>query len=773
MAVRIVVDDHGLYQGQDAEKVLSSDVNQIYAVRERIRHCLGAAELQSLVLCMSSAIFRRFADLEGQPGLDVERVSPRRTLRERLGCAAPSWLNDELAGALRSIRGDYRVADEGADPADRVLGLLDPALVQSADLSAMLAALSRQQAGAQAILSVPQIRERLSGRLDACGMTATTEFLAMLIDNSTVPADVFRTLALASVREHLDKLCSRDDLTLDFALPPRLCSKALVQQLPPLPLAEPDAAPYPDYLRRLLIAAERRTHGGGLEVHALAEYALQDWPGLLECFQTLFEQNPGIASEPLIMALRNLGGVTAMGLASRMQEYLNHSHCEPLSADACVNDVLRWSARYFRYAIGAFERHAEPDDAIGRSFARWVVAQQNRIIQSEYDWRVVARTVDEELSAGNLVILCVIDALGAIHMDLVELELRQRLVDQSAPIIKPLFAPLPTITEIGKIGVLTGRDRPTPSTGYESALRERFADHLSAPGALQIVKSWRDFRQALSPQTRLLVCLDNRVDDDLHQCTEFRLHRERVRTVAAQLADLIAGWLLDAARFGVKATILITADHGATKVSRSSVPLPGAVPIERRLLQVSAAPEPVPEGYAYVAAGSQAGGWLIPHGRVSFGSTANLLHGGLTPEEVLIPFILIAQGAAQSLFALHLTPAEARCHAATKGWHATLCLMNSANETFFNLKAVAKYPFAGESQAIARLNPYETEPRIILNLTASIEQQGKTRVPFDLRYQPGDGAPFQTLAFELDLELGVHLIESTMAASDFNNFFDL
>jgi hypothetical protein len=534
-----------------------------------------------------------------------------------------------------------------------------------------------------------------------------------------------------------------------------------------------DAAPYPDYLRHLLIAAERRTHGEGLQVQALADYALQDWPGLLDCFQTLFEQNPGIASVSLILALRNLGGVAAGGLATRMQEYLDHSHCDPLPVDACVNDVLRWSVRYFRYAIGAFERHAEPDGAVGESFARWVVGQQNRIIQSEYDWRVVARTVDEELAAGNLVILCIIDALGAIHMDLVELELRQRLVDQTAPMIKPLFAPLPTITEVGKIGVLTGRDRPTPSADYEKAVRERFAGHLTAPGALQIVKSWRDFRQALSPRTRLLVCLDNRVDDDLHQCTEFRLHRDRVRAVAAELAELIANWLLDAARFGAKATILITADHGATKVSRSSAPLPGTLPVERRLLQVSSAPESVPEGFAYVAADGQLGGWLIPHGRVAFGSTANLLHGGLTPEEVLIRFIRIAPGAAQPPFALHLTPAEARCHAATKGWYANLCLVNSSSETFLHLKVVAKAPFAGESQPISRLDPFATQTPIILNLTASVEQQGKTRVPFELRYQPGDGGPFQSLAFDLDLELSAHLMERTTAASDFNDFFDL
>lgn len=438
-----------------------------------------------------------------------------------------------------------------------------------------------------------------------------------------------------------------------------------------------------------------------------------------------------------------------------------------------MSEVLRWTARYFRYAIGTFERHAEPDEAVGESFARWVVGQQNRIIQSEYDWRVVARTVDEDLAAGNLVILCVIDALGAIHTDLVELALRQRLADQGAPVIKPLFAPLPTITEVGKIGVLTGLDRPTASADYEKAVRARFAGHLTAPGALQIVKSWRDFRPALHRDTRLLVCLDNRVDDDLHQCTEFRLHRERVQAVAGQLAELIAKWLLDAASRGVSATILITADHGATKVSRCHAPLPAAEPVEGRLLRVSAAPEPVPDGFAYVAANGVTGGWLIPYGRVAFGSAANLLHGGLTPEEVLIPFIRIATGSVQSPSVLRLTAAEARCHTATTGWYANLCLVNTSGATFFNLKVVAKAPFFGESRPISRLHPFETQTPIILNVTANVAQQGRTRVPFELRYQPGDGAPFQSLGFDVDLELTPHLIERTAAENDFNAFFDL
>ncbi len=56
------------------------------------------------------------------------------------------------------------------------------------------------------------------------------------------PPDVYQTLALGCVRGCLEDLCARDDLQPDFALPPRLCSRTLVQELPPLALAEADAA---------------------------------------------------------------------------------------------------------------------------------------------------------------------------------------------------------------------------------------------------------------------------------------------------------------------------------------------------------------------------------------------------------------------------------------------------------------------------------------------------------------------------------------------------
>ncbi|EGV17032.1 hypothetical protein [Thiocapsa marina] len=741
-------------------------------MRERISRTLRTPQTEPLIIRMPSGIFRRFANLEGQPGLQVDRISPRSLLRERLGCAIPLWLTDAMAVALLAVESSaeaLRVLPTG-DAVDRLLGQLDSRLAGAPDLATMLRVLCALAPDVREILTQAEIRERLKERFTNLGLVRADEVLGLFFDASHDPDAVCLVLARACIRDRLEALSLRDDLSPATALPPRLCSQALARQLPTLPIMEEDAAPFPVYLYHLLVLAERRTHKGGMPVERLADYVLQDWPGLIDALQMLFEQNPAIASEPLILALRQLNNEMAHDLAVRLREYLDHKHCDPLPLNAAVKDVLRWSERYFHYARGAFDRLDEPDDRICQDFARWVVREQHRIIQSDYDWRQVARTVEELLASDHVVILCVIDALSAIHLDLMELELRQCLVDQATPVIKPLFAPLPTITEVGKIGVLTGNEPVNQVTDYEKALLERFGAYVEAD-SLQIVRSWKEFRQSLRPATRLLVCLDNRVDDDLHQCTDYRHHRERVRTVGKQTAELIAQWQIDAARYHKQSAILITADHGATKISRLATPLPGTQAVERRLLRIETAPETESKDFAYVI--SRATGYLIPYSRVAFGSTATLLHGGLTPEEVLIPFILILPGNQGAVFGLQLTSVETHCPAATQGWYVRLSLSNTNRETFFNLKVVAKTPFIGESPVIARLEPHAKNQEIVFNLRSNIEQQGRTQVSFDLRYTNGRSEGYHRISFSLDLDLAGHLMERTEAANEFDDSFDL
>ena len=98
MNVRIIVDNLGIDRTPGARDLREHDVKVLHAVRDEIRHRLASAGGAGLILRMPEAIYRRFSDLEGQPGIEVEHVLPRRLLRERLGGhPPPPWLTLELA----------------------------------------------------------------------------------------------------------------------------------------------------------------------------------------------------------------------------------------------------------------------------------------------------------------------------------------------------------------------------------------------------------------------------------------------------------------------------------------------------------------------------------------------------------------------------------------------------------------------------------------------------------------------------------------------------
>lgn len=104
-------------------------------------------------------------------------------------------------------------------------------------------------------------------------------------------------------------------------------------------------------------------------------------------------------------------------------------------------------------------------------------------------------------------------------------------------------------------------------------MRERYTDYLENDDHFQFVKNWTGAREPLRRSTRLLVHLENRIDDDLHKCTDFAYHRDRVRTICQQLARQIKHWLLEARGFHREVAVFITADHGATKLARIEEPL--------------------------------------------------------------------------------------------------------------------------------------------------------------------------------------------------------
>lgn len=564
------------------------------------------------------------------------------------------------------------------------------------------------------LIGVPDVASWLRDRLLDLGLAHQASALLGLFGKDL--AEGYRELARCVLRERLDRFILNYDLGTELALPPRNCPAELASAFGRLPIDQEQAGLFPVFLLKLLGITDREFRGGAMQATALTELVLQDWPDFYERMQTVFENNPGIASESLIDTLDALDCDAAASLATRMGEYLANAHCEQLPANAPIKQVVRWSESYFRYAIGAFERGHEPDDAVSTSFANWVGSQ----------------------------------VIGATRF---------------------LFAPLPTITEIGKVAVMTGRNACEQSSDYEGALRERYAEYLPNDEAFQFVKNWTGTREPLHPSTRLLVHLENRIDDDLHKCTDFSHHQERVRTICEQLADQIGRWLLDARRFQREIAVFITADHGATKLSRLEEPLLGTTPVERRILEVSADFESCPDDFFHQRTSPDGGGYLIPYARVAYQDDRAMLHGGLTPEEVLIPFVRVGPGSRDTKGALQLRAVDGRGDAVRDGWHIWLQLENTSPEAFVNVQIRVLTPFAGK-HSIQSLAPFVEPDAFIMMIKSEFEQTGRTRVAFELRYRTKSDAPFDSKRIGLDIELAPHLVERDEASRDLDDAFD-
>jgi hypothetical protein len=772
MAVKIIIDDYGIDRTEDARDLTEHDVKSLHSVREEIRTRLAYVHGAPLVLRMPGDVFkRRFADMDGQPGLSVQRISPRQLLRGRLGgLSPPAWLTAELADALGMMQPGLVQPSSAGDVLDRLLSLIAPDLITAPSLNAFAISLGRQTAAFSELLRVPEVAARLRERLAGLGLT--TEPGAMLSMFAKDTREGYRALAACILRERLDQFILNNDLGTELALPPRICPVALSQAFGSLPLDAAGSEPYRSALLQLLDIAEREIRGGAMSPAALADLVLQDWPQFLERLQCMFESNAGIASEPLILALEELDSADARELATRMREYLANNHCQPLPVDVAVKQALVWSNAYLRYALGAFERHEEPADVVSESFAKWVGAREIEIQQSDYDWRAVSRAVEADLELGRLVILCMVDALSALHQDLLNLALNEHIDPELVGAPAVLFAPLPTITEVGKIAVMTGKSAGEQSGDYDRALRDRYADFLDREDQFQFVKNWNNVREPLHQSTRLLVYLENRIDDDLHRCTDFTQHRDRVRTVCQQLAKQIKRWLQDARRRGTEVAVFITADHGATKVSRLAQTLPGTSPLERRVLQPCGAFDlPVGDDYLRPRAFRNASTYLIPYARVAFDDCRTMLHGGLTPEEVLIPFVRIGPANQEAQGALRLVPVDGRGDAVRNGWYVKFQLENSHSEAFVNMQIRVLEPFTGQHR-VQSIGPLEDSAPFIMELKSEMDQSGRLLIPFELRYQTRSDGPSKRERVELAIELAPHIVEQDQAAREFDDAFD-
>jgi len=281
---------------------------------------------------------------------------------------------------------------------------------------------------------------------------------------------------------------------------------------------------------------------------------------------------------------------------------------------------------------------------------------------------VRGRVADLLATPGSRVLWLIIDGFPAAYLPLLLEALRQHGINQVST--DYALAPLPTITEIGVPALLNGLrpDDPTFTADYAEALRRAFPGHRTAQSS-----AVGHFAQTLATGADLCCLHWTELDTYLHR-PEHHIEGSRADFIRQELGRRISQLADELRRLpGRKTRLVISTDHGATRCLRNKLGIANpkineaatarherCVKLEGKLLNEK---EHLDEEETYFLPPSLTHNpdpWVVARGYRYFGSNDHgYRHGGLTPEETIVPLV-VAEIGAFVLKPLRLTYLETR-----------------------------------------------------------------------------------------------------------------
>lgn len=763
MTVQLVIDTYNI----DKEEALVVDTNEasIQNTRQKItQHLINARGDKLRIRLKTKALLNRFSDFEGLNGvLQTQTLIPRQLLADVFEEHLPDELTNELIVQLDLLKQTNTAEIKNLPFVDKLLISCHRNFL-SKNFYDLVEVLKDIPSNFLALLKFDSIQQRLDRHLRVefdWSEDVSFEFLNHLANAKSTVA-FLNSLAFEQHQELLRACIARYQLNLP--LPARALPASLLS-IPTLPLSEQEAKDLPEKWLRTLDEVARRIERKELDAVVLVDILVSPWPILIREISELTGRNSRFVIKELIEKLESFSSETTKNLAIELSAKLALQTYPLLPEQSTVDEMLEWSVGYFESVRQSFISGQVTFDDLSQSFANWLLLQKARIARSDHDWRAFSQRVERYLKEEYLVVICMVDALSSLHQDLLDAALSK--VDHLEKRNELLVAPLPTLTEIGKASVLTGIDACQLPQDQEMALREKYSGLLTNPNALKIIKSWKTATEHISAETQLLVYYENRIDERLHDCVDFSKHRRDVASILNQIAEYINRWKKDAGYLGREVVFFITADHGMTlaQLQYQGEPL-GEV--KERVFKVSGKPKYEHDGFRYIKINENGAGYLVPISRIGLTKNAVLTHGGLTPEEVMIPFITLTSKLPQpSTTPLEVRLLNERCQRiADRKWQVEIELM--ARVTINNIQVKFEVPFvAYESVDTIRENKAQ---KLFINFSSNCEQSGLIEIGMRLTYER-DGA-HETNNILISCHFPEPLIEKDAETLGFEDMFN-
>ena len=316
---------------------------------------------------------------------------------------------------------------------------------------------------------------------------------------------------------------------------------------------------------------------------------------------------------------------------------------------------IQWSIEeYLPYRFW-LENTGRLDDQIGEiasEYADWLYQHYSELnYHSErMAWKSLLNLKEEMRSFKGVVLIVIIDNLNAkFYPFLLEQMQQQRFYEQS---LAYCFSALPSCTEVSKKSIITGLYTPFSETAYKSRVEEIWSDRLKK--SVRYIPNIGDFR-AIEKKEHYVYFLNYLpIDITLHQ-SERKTGISHAQAIRGYLSSLSQDIRSFSERIGKERElmVIISSDHGSTRIPRGTTNVIQGDYYRKKALD---------EHHRYIAISDEEldklpgnskydcyifdrevyelnTNYLVARRLYRFLPTDDhaYIHGGLTPEETLIP----------------------------------------------------------------------------------------------------------------------------------------
>jgi len=769
--VEILVDSQKLSRKpMDFDVQASTGAAELWQLRDRIRNYLGRAEGSTLHVRLDDVRYRKLADLDGMTDLTVVHVTPRSELAATTGEQIPYWCDSATIVELGLLNAPVPAPqDWSGQPCDmKLLSLLNARLVaRDIEPEELLFLLYQSGKKISRLLASEAIINHfatiLGKKLEPSGIPLIFECLAC--DNYSAQLE---TLFRQIFQDKIKAFTMAHDLPWTFNarhFPDEITDKlALTDDWWRAISPDAELAQLTD---RVLLKINKGTISPGQLSDIVWTYSRVQ----LDKIAMAVQHDPRIATQDLLSRISGLNRPETADLERRIAELLEVMSPGRLAPESTAKQALEWANRYLAHARSAFRREAEPNANISASFSDWVDAQSHRITLSDHNWRSVAATVKGGLERGSDVILLVIDAFGAIVSDRLVQRLQSAIDWQISS--QFLFGPLPTITEVAKMAVASGLDVAQLPSDKEQALRNAYRTVLPEAEAVQFSSSWKDVNVTMHDAARLMVVFENQFDEQVHQCITYADLDAQLEVVCTKVSNSIERWVKESALRDRALEIYITADHGMARIVTAMDVPPHQLTrtVKERCIEVDGSVTQAPADYYLVTPeGSGKSKYIVPRGRVKFSKgIERFVHGGLCPEEVLIPFIGIRRSENIQAPDVLITAEPGEVQTNGQGW--TLALKVTAGAAHLRRVHIScEAPFTGS--CIVEHVPEHQSKLVTMHIHSTVPQEGWVNIVLKVAHVVIGGSGFQESQQTVSVNLRPHILIREQGAADFDNMFD-